>query len=70
MDRAVANEEAIAGRESEIRSCIFAEAPKLSREAHLVCQLKHNVGSNPSRLPKHFSYEQRKKIQHTKKILA
>lgn len=55
MDNAVANVGAIADRESEIRSCIFAEAPNTigisSREAHLVCQLKHNVGSNPSRLP-------------------
>jgi len=48
MDRAVANEAAIVDRESEIWSCIFAEAPKLSREARLVCRLKHNVGSNPS----------------------
>jgi len=56
MDRAVANEEAIADRESGIRSCIFAEAPNTigisSREAHLVCRLKHNVGSIPSRLPR------------------
>jgi hypothetical protein len=28
MDNAVANAVAIADRESEIRSCIFAEAPK------------------------------------------
>jgi len=28
MDRAVANAEAIADRESEIWSCIFADAPK------------------------------------------
>ena len=48
MDRAAANEEAVVDRESEIWSCIFAEAPKPSREARLVCRLKHNVGSNPS----------------------
>ena len=47
MDRAVANEEDIVGRESELWSCIFAEALKLSKEARLVCRLKHNEGSNP-----------------------
>ena len=39
------------GKESEIWSSIFAEELKmigiLSKESRLVCQLKHNVGSNP-----------------------
>ena len=52
MDKAVANEGAIVGRESEIWSCIFFFFLKhgwnLSKESHLVCQLKHNEDSNPS----------------------
>ena len=58
MDNAIANEDAIDDKESEIWSGIFAEAPKFSREARLVCHLKHNVGSNPSKLPKDIVEEE------------